>query len=59
MAKAPVPTLMSFGASRPRSRSLPYAGLHSAVSLSAAIRKLHDAPLPRWRGRGVEELASR
>jgi aminoglycoside phosphotransferase (APT) family kinase protein len=29
------------------------------AAAGAAIRKLHDAPLPPWRGKGVDELASR
>ena len=29
------------------------------VAAGAAIRQLHDAPLPPWRGKGVDELASR
>jgi aminoglycoside phosphotransferase (APT) family kinase protein len=28
------------------------------AAAGAAIRTLHDAPLPRWRGRSVDELAS-
>src|SRR3954466_9405249 len=29
------------------------------AAAGAAIRQLHDAPLPPWRGKGVDELASR
>jgi aminoglycoside phosphotransferase (APT) family kinase protein len=29
------------------------------AAVGAAIRTLHDAPLPPWRGKGIDELASR
>src|SRR4051794_29354382 len=29
------------------------------AAAGAALRKLHDAPLPPWRGKGVDELAAR
>jgi aminoglycoside phosphotransferase (APT) family kinase protein len=29
------------------------------AAAGAAIRRLHDAPLPPWRGKGLDELASR
>src|ERR687888_954344 len=29
------------------------------AAAGAAIRMLHDAPLPPWRGKGIDELASR
>jgi aminoglycoside phosphotransferase (APT) family kinase protein len=72
MALAPIPTpevlwrkppVLALGAVR--GTALGRLGEPSAASRAAwaaagaAIRKLHDAPLPPWRGRGVDELASR
>ena len=62
----------SCGASRPPSRSPPSRGRHSRhlgepsaaspaawAAAGAAVRTLHDAPLPLWPGRSLDELASR
>src|ERR1700687_1166668 len=72
MAMAPVPTpevlwrkpaVLALAAAR--GNALGPRGARSApspaawVAAGAAIRKLHDSPLPPWRGKGVDELASR
>ena len=71
MAMAPVPTPESCGGSRPCSRSpLCRDGTRPSrravdrvvggwVAAGAAARTLHDAPLPPWPGRSVDELAAR
>src|SRR3954470_2804085 len=70
MAMAPVPTPDVLWRKPPvlalaalRGKALGRLGEPSAASpaawsaAGAALRKLHDAPLPPWPGRGVEELA--
>jgi aminoglycoside phosphotransferase (APT) family kinase protein len=72
MAMAPVPTPEVLWRKPPalalaavRGKALGRLAEPSAASpaawaaAGAAIRKLHDAPLPPWRGKGVDELASR
>src|SRR3954452_12842865 len=72
MAMAPVPTPEvlwrkphALALAAVRGKALGRLGEPSAASpaawaaVGAAIRKLHDAPLPPWRGKGVGELASR
>ncbi|MBI3751070.1 MAG: phosphotransferase [Chloroflexi bacterium] len=72
MAMAPVPTPEVLWRKPPvlalaavRGRALGRLAEPSAASpaawaaAGAAIRKLHDAPLPPWRGTSVDELASR
>ena len=72
MAMAPVPTPDVLWRKPPalalaavRGKALGRLAEPSAASpaawaaAGAAIRKLHDAPLPPWRGKSVDELASR
>src|SRR4051794_6576456 len=72
MAMAPVPTPEVLWRKPPalalaavRGKALGRLAEPSAASRAAwaaagaAIRKLHDAPRPPWRGKGVDELASR
>ena len=72
MAMAPVPTPEVLWRKPPalalaavRGKALGRLAEPSAASpaawaaAGAAIRQLHDAPLPPWRGKGVDELASR
>src|SRR5690348_10710271 len=72
MAMAPVPTPEVLWRKPPvlalaavRGKALGRLGEPSDASpaawaaAGAALRKLHDAPLPPWRGKRVDELASR
>src|SRR5215831_4126962 len=61
MAMAPVPTPEILWRKPPVLALAASQGRHSAASAAAgaAVRTLHDTPLPPWPGRSPGELASR